>query len=166
MPAPNTERLGQIVELLARLSLLLDGGYQYSSPLIRQRFAEGRTTLETPLLHHNGLLDLLNEVGNDLNHLGSEIRAAQDVATQLGVDSVALCGADLPALGRAFDGLCLDLITAVGKAREIIDPPTKADKAKRTRTRALASSPPPDGQSGLFPNGNTDTVSTEEQDQP
>lgn len=166
MPAPNTERLGRIVELLARLSLLLDGGYQYSSPLVRERFHEGKTTLETPLVHHNGFLELLNEVGTDLNHLGAEIRAAQDLAAQLGVDPLALCGADLSALSRVFDGLCLDLVSAVGRAREIIDPPSKADKPKRTRTRALASSPPPDGQSGLFPNGNTDTVSIEDQDQP
>jgi hypothetical protein len=163
MPAPNTERLGQIVELLARLCLLLDGGYHYSSPLVRERFHEGKTTLETPVVHHNGLLDLLQDISHDLNHLGAEIRAAQDLAAQLGVDPVALCGADLPALGRAFDGLCLDLVTAVGKAHEIIDPPAKVDRPKRMRTRALASSPPIDGQSGLFANGDAEASTSEDQ---
>lgn len=148
MANPNTERLAQIVELLGRISTLIDGGYQYSSPLVRDKY-QGKYS--GPLVHHNGVLELLNSIATDVSHLGAELQAANELATTLGVDTVAMCQADLPVLSRAYDALCIDIVAACVRASEVISPPAKqAERQRRPRKSSSSSATPSDGQSGLF----------------
>ncbi len=160
MATPNTERLAQIVKLLARISMLIDGGYQYSSPLVRENYGD---KYAGPLVHHNGVLELLNAVATDVGHLGAELQAANELATSLGVDTIAIFSADLPALARACDALCIDIVAACVRASDTISPAKAPERTRRARTKALASSPPPDGQSGLFSNGDSEGSTGDEQ---
>jgi hypothetical protein len=127
--ATDREKLNQVVELLAEVRTVLDGGWHYSSPLLRLRRAdEGNPNL---LLERADCLSMVAEVISDVDRVSDHLAALSERANALGVDTVILCGADLALLARTYKGLAVSLGNAANDAVDALT--TSAPKAERKR---------------------------------
>jgi len=132
--ATDTEKLNQIVEFLAQVRSILDGGWHYSSPLIRTR---GTMLVERP-----DALGIVADVVADVDLVSSSLFQMASRATELGVDTVTLCGADLGLLARVYQQLAQDISNAANRAIETLSPVPKAERKRATRPKASTPSSP------------------------
>jgi hypothetical protein len=147
---PNVDRLSQITNLLARVRTLLDGGWHYSSPLVRGSHAEHYGN--QPLVERPNALDVLESVAQDLDHLSQELATANDTANELKLDTMVLCQANLELLATIYMNLSIELYSALAKARESLAE-TKPKVERPRKPRAPKSVPPTEAeaeQGGLF----------------
>jgi hypothetical protein len=136
--ATDTEKLSQIVEFLAEVRTILDGGWHYSSPLIRR---EASLPQHSMLVERPDALGIVADVVVDLDAVSGTLFAMAARAAELGVDTVDLCGADLGLLARVYQALAQDVSTAANKAVSALTPATKPE-----RKRGPRSKPPADGR--------------------
>ena len=135
--ATDTEKLSQIVEFLGHVRIVLDGGWHYSSPLIR---AEASLPQHSMLVERPDALGIVADVVVDLDGVSSNLFAMAARAAELGVDTVVLCGADLGLLARVYQALAQDISAAANKAISTLSPAVKPE-----RKRGPRSKPPADG---------------------
>lgn len=120
----DTEKLSQIVEFLAEVRTILDGGWHYSSPLIR--------TGPTMLVERPDALGIVADVVADIDLVSSSLFHMATRATELGVDTVTLCGADLGLLARVYQQLAQDISNGANRAIDSLSPAPKAERKQRT----------------------------------
>jgi len=136
--ATDTEKLSQVVEFLAQVRTILDGGWHYSSPLIRHESNQTRVIVtERP-----DALGIVADVVTDLASVSSVLFTLEERARELDVNTVALCQADLGLLARTYQVLAQDISNAANRAIEALT--AAAPKAERKRAprapKASASS--------------------------
>lgn len=130
----NADKLSQIVEFLAQVRLILDGGWHYSSPLIRQV-----PDAPAPLIERPDALSIVADVIRDLDGVSSTLGELATQAVALNVDTVALCRADLGLLARVYQGLAQEISTAANHALEQLTAPAKPERKPRTPRQPKAS---------------------------
>ncbi len=142
----NADKLAQIVELLAEVQTVLDGGWYYSSPLIRN----GLTTALAagPLVTTPDALSIVAAVVADTADVATYLMRLAERATNLEVDVLALCNADLTLLSRVYLKLSQDISTAANEAVDALRP-TEKPEAPRRRARQSKSSAPSSSQTSL-----------------
>lgn len=123
--AGDANKLEQICELLTDVRALLDGGWHYSSPIIRRRNSSGL------LVEHADCLSMVAEVIVDIESVSGQLSDLSAKAESLSVDTVALCNADLPLLARTYKALALAISNAANEAVDALTTP--APKAERKR---------------------------------
>lgn len=139
MASTDTEKLSQIVEFLAQVRTILDGGWHYSSPLIRTSDSSPHGTM---LVERPDALGIVADVVADVDLVSSSLFQMAARATELGVDTVTLCGADLGLLARVYQQLAQDISNAANRAIDTLSPAPKAERKRATRApKASASSP-------------------------
>lgn len=126
------EKLNQVVQVVSRIQLLTEGGWQYSSPLIRE---EGEPR-GIPLLETPDSISLVQLVVGDIDQLHRELVRLVEDAKGLGIDTVTICGADIAAQARAYQQLAMDLGTAAQRALETM----REAPAPRRRRANLSTS--------------------------
>lgn len=130
--ATDTEKLNQIVEFLAQVRTILDGGWHYSSPLIRTGDSSPHPVM---LVERPDALGIVADVVADIDLVSSSLFQMAARAAELGVDTVTLCGADLGLLARVYQALAQDISNAANKAVDTLSPAPKAERKPRaTRT--------------------------------
>lgn len=136
--ATDTEKLNQIVEFLAQVRSILDGGWHYSSPLIRTGDSSPHGTM---LVERPDALGIVADVVVDIDLVSSSLFQMATRATELGVDTVTLCGADLGLLARMYQQLAQDISNAANRAIDTVSPAPKAERKQRaSRTPKAAGS--------------------------
>lgn len=126
----NAEKLKEIVNLLAQVRSLLDGGWHYSSPLIRDE-----PNLQG-LLERADALGMVVEIGTDLGMLAAALGASSEKAKELDVDTRQLCGADLALLSKTYGELSAAVSTAATAALEVLTSPDQPERKTRKRKSA------------------------------
>lgn len=137
MNGMNAEKLGQVVETLAHIRTVLDGGYHYSSPFLRTRGAG--PDLPPPLLREKpDALGILSDVVEDLGCIAGSLSALAQQAKDLQIDTKAMCGADLALYSRVYEQLASDVNAAVLVAVQAMagngDSTPKPERRRMTRT--------------------------------
>jgi len=130
----DTAKLRQIVQILAEVRILLDGGWHYSSPIIRTK---SEMLLETP-----DALGIVNEIVVDLELLSTSLFEVHSRTSDLGVNTMELCGADLELLARAYQQLSQDIAMAVTRANDLLMPAAKPERKRAARTPKTSPSSP------------------------
>ncbi len=111
----NADKLAKVVELLAQVRTVLDGGYHYSSPFLRSR-GDG-PQLAPPILREKpDALSLLADVVEDLTFLSSALTELDDQAKGLEIDTKAMCETDLGLYQRTYEQLAIAVASAVQTA--------------------------------------------------
>lgn len=130
----DTAKLRQIVQILAEVRTLLDGGWHYSSPIIR---TQSEMLLETP-----DALGIVNEIVVDLELLSTSLFEVHARTSDLGLNTVELCGADLELLARVYQALSQDIAVAVTRAKDLLMPAAKPERKRAPRTPKVSPSSP------------------------
>jgi hypothetical protein len=138
------DKLGLVVRCTSRIQLLTEGGWQYSSPLIREAGGEAVPLLDTP-----DAISIVSLVVGDLDELSRDLFGLVEVASSLGIDTVAMCQVDLPTQARVYQQLAMDLGSAAQRAVDALRQSATA-KPERRRARANGSS---SKQTSLIPEG-------------
>ena len=127
----DTEKLSQIVTFLAEVRTILDGGWHYSSPLIRAHDLanSGGCIIERP-----DALGIVADVVADIDLVSSSLFGMATRATELGIDTVTLCGADLGLLARVYQQLAQDISNAANRAVDTLSPAAKPERKRAPRT--------------------------------
>lgn len=145
--ATDTEKLSQIVEFLAQVRTILDGGWHYSSPLIRHESNETRVTL----VERPDALGIVADVVTDLASVSSVLFTLEERAKELNVDTVVLCQADLGLLARTYQLLAQEISNAANRAIDALTVTTpKAERKRAPRTPKASPSSPPTHQTSLL----------------
>ncbi len=131
----NADKLSQVVEFLAQVRLILDGGWHYSSPLIRQI-----PDAPAPLVERPDALSIVADIVKDLDSVSSTLGELATRAIELDVDTVALCRADLGLLARVYQGLAQDVSAAANRAIDQLTISAKPERKARTPRQPKASS--------------------------
>lgn len=147
--ATDREKLNQVVELLAEVRTVLDGGWHYSSPLLRLRRAdEGNPDL---LVERADCLSMVAEVISDVDRVSDHLAALSDRANELGVDTTVLCGADLPLLARTYKALAVALGNAANDAVDTLTATApKPDRKRAPRAPKASAASSPNNQTSLL----------------
>lgn len=138
--ATDTEKLSQIVEFLAQVRTILDGGWHYSSPLIRHESNETRVML----VERPDALGIVADVVTDLVSVSSVLFTLEERAKELNVDTVVLCQADLGLLARTYQQLAQEISNAANRAIDALTaaaPKVERKRAPRTPKASTSSSP-------------------------
>lgn len=96
---------------------MLDGGWHFSSPLIRKRSVSEGGAL---VIEHSDCLSMIAETIVDIDRVADHLSVLAEQAEQLGVDAKALCGADLPLLARTYKALGVAIGNAANDAVEAL----------------------------------------------
>jgi hypothetical protein len=138
--ATDTEKLSQIVEFLAEVRTILDGGWHYSSPLIRHESNQTRVmVIERP-----DALGIVADVVTDLASVSSCLYSLDQRAKELDVNTVVLCGADLELLARTYQALAQEISNAANRAVDTLTaaaPKVERKRAPRAPKASASSSP-------------------------
>lgn len=121
------DKLKAVVTCTSRIQLLTEGGWQYSSPLVRQNGGE-----KIPLLDTSDAISIIALVAGDVDILSRELSTLVDEAKALGFDPIAMCQVDLATQARVYQQLAMDLATASNRA---IDGLKQSGQAKPERRR-------------------------------
>lgn len=142
----NAEKLSAIVTLLSEVRLMLDGGWHYSSPIIRLRAVEGPKGEENldpcgVIIERADALSMVAELVADLDRTATAIMCLDQQAIELEVDTKVMCGADLGLLARVYQKLAQDVSRAANEAVDALKPPpsTKPERKRRSPTNASSS---------------------------
>lgn len=133
--ATDTEKLSQIVEFLAEVRTVLDGGWHYSSPLIRN---DPSRPLHPMLVERPDALGIVADVVVDLDGVSGMLFGMAARAAELGVDTVTLCNADLGLLARVYQALAQEISAAANKAISTLSPAVKVERKRAPRSRPPA----------------------------
>lgn len=128
------DKLAAVVQHISRVQLMTEGGWQYSSPLVRESGGN-----EVPLLDTPDAISIVALVVGDIDLLSRELFALVDEARTLGIDSIGMCRVDLPGLARIYQQLAMDLATASQKAIEQLKQPMRAERKRRASTTTTAT---------------------------
>lgn len=128
------DKLAAVVQHISRVQLMTEGGWQYSSPLVRETGGN-----EVPLLDTPDAISIVALVVGDIDLLSRELFALVDEARTLGIDSIGMCRVDLPGLARIYQQLAMDLGTASQKAIEQLKQPMRAERKRRASTATTAT---------------------------
>lgn len=143
--ATDKEKLEQLVHFLAEVHNVLDGGWQYSSPLIRaRRIAGGNPSF---LVDESDCLSIVAQVVSDIDRASDKLDALATQATELNVDTRSLCGADLPLLAKTYKALAIAIGNAANDAIDALATATPAAKERRPRKTKVAQT---DNQTSLL----------------
>lgn len=153
------DKLKAVVQCTARIQLVTEGGWQYSSPLVRESGGS-----EVPLLDTPDAISIVALMVGDIDQLSRELFALVEEAKSLGIDPMAMCSLDLPCLARTYQQLAMDLATASQRAIENMQGSQLANSATRQSRRrgpkangAGSSTTPATNQTSLldaeFPDG-------------
>lgn len=137
------DRLASVVQCTSRIQLMTEGGWQYSSPLVRESGGP-----EIPLLDTPDAISIVSLVVGDIDMLARELSCLVDEARALGIDPVAMCQVDLPGLARAYQQLAMDLGAAAQRAVETMRQPPKPERKRRASAASVASNA---NQTSLLP---------------
>lgn len=144
----NAEKLAAIVTLLSEVRLMLDGGWHYSSPIIRLRAVEapkGEGNLDPcgVIIERADALSMVAELVADLDRTATSIMCLDQQAIELEVDTKVMCGADLALLARVYQKLAQDISRAANEAVTALTPPpaTKPERKRRGSTSTQTSLP-------------------------
>lgn len=129
------DRLAAVVQCTARIQLLTEGGWQYSSPLVRESGGHAVPLLDTP-----DALSLVALVVGDLDILSKELFGLVDQAKDLGIDPLAMCQVDLATSARVYQQLAMDLATASQRAIDAMRQPAKPERRRRSNGAGSTSS--------------------------
>jgi hypothetical protein len=142
----NAEKLYAIVTLLSEVRLMLDGGWHFSSPIIRLRAAEAPTGDENldpcgVIIERPDALSMVAELVADLDRTATAIMCLDQQASELEVDTKVMCGADLGLLSRVYQQLAQDVSRAANTAVDALKPPptTKPERKRRSPTTSSSS---------------------------
>lgn len=125
----DSKKLDEIVRFLADVRNVLDGGWHYSSPLIRlRRSDEGNPSV---LVEESDCLSMVAQVVSDVDRVSDTLDALSTRATELGVNTVQLCGADLPLLARTYKALAIAIGNAANDALDALTATAAASKPAR-----------------------------------
>lgn len=130
--ATDTEKLSQIVEFLAEVRTVLDGGWHYSSPLIRN---DPSRPLHPMLVERPDALGIVADVVVDLDGVSGMLFGMAARAAELGVDTVTLCNADLGLLARVYQALAQEISAAANKAISTLSPAVKPERKRGSRSK-------------------------------
>ncbi|MFA5053795.1 MAG: hypothetical protein WC565_07040 [Parcubacteria group bacterium] len=145
--ATDTEKLSQIVEFLAQVRTILDGGWHYSSPLIRHESNETRVML----VERPDALGIVADVVTDLASVSSVLFTLEERAKELNVDTVVLCQADLGLLARTYQLLAQEISNAANRAIDTLTVTApKAERKRAPRTPKASPSSSPTHQTSLL----------------
>lgn len=128
------DRLASVVQCTSRIQLLTEGGWQYSSPLVRE---SGGARI--PLLDVPDAISIIALMVGDIDQLSKELFTLIEESKTLGIDPVAMCQVDLPNLARAYQQLAMDLATASQRAIDAMKQPVGKPERRR---RSNGSSAP------------------------
>lgn len=128
----NAEKLHQVVELLAQVRMVLDGGWHYSSPILRGGLPPSM------LVERSDALSMVAEVIKDLDAVSSTLFALSSRAEELEVDTKSMCGADLDLQGRVYQKLAQDISRAANEAVDSLTA-TEMKPQRRKSTRVPKS---------------------------
>ena len=138
----NAEKLSAIVTLLSDVRQMLDGGWHYSSPVIRLRAVRpiGEENFDPcgVVIERSDALSIVAEIVSDLDRTASTIACLDMQATELEVDTKVMCGADLALLARVYQKLAQDISRAANEAIDQLRPPV-ATKPERKRRGSAAT---------------------------
>lgn len=139
----NAEKLSAIVTLLSEVRLMLDGGWHYSSPIIRLRAVEGPKGEDNldpcgVVIERPDALSMVAELVADLDRTATSIMCLDEQARELEVDTKVMCGADLTLLSRVYQKLAQDISRAANEAVDALRPPV-ATKPERKRRGSAAT---------------------------
>ena len=142
----DKEKLSQIVEFLGQVRTVVDGGWHYSSPIIRHESNETRImVVERP-----DALGIVADVVTDLARVSSVLFSLEERAKELGVDTLVLCQADLGLLARTYQILAQDISNAANRAVDALTVAApKAERKRAARTPKPSASSPTNQQSLL-----------------
>ena len=165
----NAEKLRSIVELLSEVRLMLDGGWHYSSPIVRMRAnqpyvkTDAQGVLEEIVLEPCGVvierpdaLSIVAELVSDLDRTSAMLSCLDERAKELGVDTRLMVGADLTLLTRVYAQLTQDISRAANDAVDALKdaPPPRAERKRRVT--AMAATP----AQTVLPNTTTTEIET------
>lgn len=154
----NAEKLAAIVTLLSEVRLMLDGGWHYSSPIIRLRAVEGPKGEDNldpcgVIIERADALSMVAELVSDLDRTSTAIMCLDEQARDLEVDTKVMCGADLALLARVYQKLAQEISRAANDAVDALRPPVPAKPERKRRGLGNAGqtsllNTPPGMQSG------------------
>ena len=124
----ETEKLARIVQLLAAVRSAVDGGWCYSSPLIRSGTMNGSPA---PMFESPDALGVLSVVAADAHDLSNHLSELHHEARDLGVDTVALCSVNLDALAGIYLQLSLEIQASVRVAQGEAQPAAPKPEGRR-----------------------------------
>jgi hypothetical protein len=148
MNVTNAEKLDQIVDALAKVQLLLDGGYQYSSPVLRSPELSGNEAPNFLAVEPDGV-SLVFAIASDFESVSLMLSELAGKAVALAIDTKMLCGVDLELMARIYEKLAIDLGTAAHAAKEVATSAgtTAAPKPERRKSTRIAK---PSNQTSLL----------------
>lgn len=138
------DKLKAIVTCTSRIQLLTEGGWQYSSPLVRQTGGEA-----IPLLDTSDAISIVALVAGDVDILSRELFGLFEESKALGFDSLAMCQVDLATQARVYQQLAMDLATATQRAIESLKQSAQP-KERRRRSNGSASAAPASNQTSFL----------------
>jgi len=132
----DADKLKATVTLLAEVQRALDGGWYYSSPLVREGVFENPAIIqESP-----GAIGIVRMVAEDVNALATYLLTLQERAVALGIDTCAICGANLSRLAGVHLRLAEELALVVSNAEGDLAPiEATAVPERKRRGRAKPS---------------------------
>jgi hypothetical protein len=136
------DRLAAVVSVTSRIQLVTEGGWQYSSPLVREQGGK-----EIPLLDTPDALSMMALIVGDLDLLSRDLYALVEEAKGLGIDAAAMCGVDLATSARVYQQLAMDLGTASQRAIEAMAQSKPAGPGRRRRSNGASASAAPESPS-------------------
>jgi hypothetical protein len=117
---------------------MLDGGWHFSSPIIRMRALEAPKGAENVdpcgvIIERADALSMVAELVSDLDRTATAIMCLDQQAIELEVDTKVMCGADLGLLARVYQKLSQDVSRAANEAVDALKPPptTKPERKRR-----------------------------------
>jgi hypothetical protein len=102
------------------------------------------------LVERPDALGIVADVVADVDLVSSSLFQMASRATELGVDTVTLCGADLGLLARVYQQLAQDISNAANRAIETLSPVPKAERKRATRAPKASTPSSPTNQTSLL----------------
>lgn len=130
------DKLKAIVTCTSRIQLLTEGGWQYSSPLVREAGGDA-----VPLLNTSDAISIAALVAGDVDILSRELFALVDETKTLGFDPVAMCQVDLATQARVYQQLAMDFATATQRAIEGLKQSAQGKPERRRRSNGASVAP-------------------------
>jgi hypothetical protein len=134
----NAEKLVKVCELLGKLRTTLDGGWYYSTPLLRTHDA---VPVEWSDIWQSkpDALSIVAEVVADLDRISATLHELTAQAAELQIDTVQVCGADLGLLARVYTQLAQDVSASANKAVEALRPPPAPRRGRKPNAPDLSA---------------------------
>jgi hypothetical protein len=130
------DRLAAVVQCTTRIQLMTEGGWQYSSPIVRESGGP-----EIPLLDVPDAISIVSLMVGDIDMLARELSCLAEESRTLGIDSVAMCQVDLPSLALAYQQLAMDLGSAAQRAVDAMRQPAKPERRRRANSKQTSLLP-------------------------